>query len=856
MKRYEAAGAELQADLGTRPKQAVIFLTHHASRRVYGHFERLRRDLLGVMPTYLAFHRPQAGAADPPFVPDITISAADAASMFPTRYNAMIRQQEDYFLFIDLAYLPAFAHPMFSEFDFLWMIEEDVDFSGDWGELFEGAAASTADLIGSHFARRSQSSAWMHWSTFSSPVSVSPEVVTRGLFPLVRFSRRFLETYQRAVSDPAWVGNFEALYPTVAAHHGLNIATLTPVEPGSGVPSLKGSHTPDKSDVGDIFTFNSGATVSDSYFHETPENFPQKNRLYHPVKVELDASRRYEIRNKVASSPVIVEAAALVLNHLVLVGRTSGDEVLTAVEIVSESSRVAAPIVAYCGFESDHRPSTVGEIGQYGFIVACHLGADDAKHLARQTEAVSLKLMSRSDLIFDGSVFARTLLDLSIVRYYSAVRLLCEEMAATNPEFARTVASAVDGGQARPTLDCEIVEHIVVPDWGFVVVGRMGNLRASNVAFILDDLRLAVSPDKVFPLEGNEFGDAAGQRFACLEAIEGDSHTLRLAAVSSSGVSWSREIELWKTGVARAALRIVARFVRPGALMWRPSAASILHRLLDRCAPPEPSVQVVEFKAAETPVDLSIIVPFFRESFFLVDHLRSQRRTNANAEWLFVCDDPTLLESMSDICRSSRRDTMKPTRLVALGENVGFAKANNVAVRFATSDYVLFMNSDVYWRSFAPIERGVEILRSEPTVGMVGFALHYEDGSLQHAGMHFVVPPEQGEVFRGIHDGKGLPWKEMDSEISVRDVDGATGALILVRRSDFDGPVFDERFIAGDCEDGDLCLRVRQAGRRIVLIECAGLFHLERQSIGTDETHRFLSYMNSARFAAKWRHEG
>ncbi len=490
-----------------------------------------------------------------------------------------------------------------------------------------------------------------------------------------------------------------------------------------------------------------------------------------------------------------------------------------------------------------------------GFIAACRLAPDDAKRLARQAEAVSLELMSRSDLIFDGSVFVRTLLEIPMARHRSAVRLLCEEMAATNPEFARTVASAVDGGQARPTLDCEIVEHVVVPDWGVVVIGRMGNLRAGNVVFMLDELRLAVSPEQIFPIEGSEFGDAAGQRFACLEAVEGESHTLRLAAVSPAGVSWSREIELWKTGVARAALKIAARLVRPGALMWRPSAARVLHQLLDRCAPPEPSVEVVEFKAAEAPVDLSIIVPFFRDSFFLVDHLDSQRRTNANAEWLFVCDDPTILPAMSDICRSRRRDTMKATRLLALGENVGFAKANNVAVRYAASDYILFMNSDVYWRSFAPIERGVEILRSDPTVGMVGFALHYEDGGLQHAGMHFVVPPEHPEVFRGVHAGKGLPWQEMGAEITVRDVDGVTGALILVRRSDFEGPIFDERFIAGDCEDGDLCLRVRQAGKRIVLIECAGLFHLERQSIGSDQTHLFLSYMNSARFAAKWRYQ-
>ncbi len=103
MKRYEAARTERQA-LGTRPNQALVFLTHHGSRRIYRHFERLRHDLRDVMPAYLALHRPEEGTAEPLFVPDLTISAADAASAFPIRYDAMIRQRGDFFHFNDLVY--------------------------------------------------------------------------------------------------------------------------------------------------------------------------------------------------------------------------------------------------------------------------------------------------------------------------------------------------------------------------------------------------------------------------------------------------------------------------------------------------------------------------------------------------------------------------------------------------------------------------------------------------------------------------------------------------------------------------------------------------------------------------------
>ena len=162
------------------------------------------------------------------------------------------------------------------------------------------------------------------------------------------------------------------------------------------------------------------------------------------------------------------------------------------------------------------------------------------------------------------------------------------------------------------------------------------------------------------------------------------------------------------------------------------------------------------------------------------------------------------------------------------------------------------MNSDVYWTSFAPIEYAVRLLKEDPRIGIVGFTLHYEDGSLQHAGMRVKIAPESDGMLMTLHEGKGLPAGRYARETTYREVDAVTGALMVVRRQDFGKEVFDEDYVSGDYEDADLCLQLRARGKRVVLVECDGLYHLERQSIARDATQRLLSFVNRARFSERW----
>ena len=117
-----------------------------------------------------------------------------------------------------------------------------------------------------------------------------------------------------------------------------------------------------------------------------------------------------------------------------------------------------------------------------------------------------------------------------------------------------------------------------------------------------------------------------------------------------------------------------------------------------------------------------------------------------------------------------------------------------------------------------------------PDCGVLGAKLLYHDESLQHDGMVFERFPFWNGLYGNNHPGKGLPNR---SEIGAppREVEAVTGACLGISRSLYAklGGLCEE-FVFGDFEDSELCLRVRDAGKRVYYAPGVELYHLERQS--------------------------
>jgi GT2 family glycosyltransferase len=198
-------------------------------------------------------------------------------------------------------------------------------------------------------------------------------------------------------------------------------------------------------------------------------------------------------------------------------------------------------------------------------------------------------------------------------------------------------------------------------------------------------------------------------------------------------------------------------------------------------------------------------------------------------------------------------------RVLQAERNLGFAGANNLALRDLGSRAVLLLNSDTLVNGNAAGRAFEHLLRTERT-GMVGCRLLNADGSLQRSCSHFprVLTPLLGKMFLAELRQGALPgsprWfasaytdREHEHELSP---DWLMGAFMLCRtEAVLDvGPLDEEVFMYS--EDLEWCYRFRTRGWGIEYTPAASVVHFgggssrpadpktERQQV--DGLHHFM----------------
>jgi hypothetical protein len=110
----------------------------------------------------------------------VVLSKQQMAKACPSRYRDLQELKDVGHSpgLIDIVSMAIATHLV--EHDYVWIIESDVDFIGNWGTFFEAFSDCEADLLGTTLYPRSQSKTWFHWPTFRCPRFVHPSTATRG----------------------------------------------------------------------------------------------------------------------------------------------------------------------------------------------------------------------------------------------------------------------------------------------------------------------------------------------------------------------------------------------------------------------------------------------------------------------------------------------------------------------------------------------------------------------------------------------------------------------------------------------------------------------------------------------------
>jgi N-acetylglucosaminyl-diphospho-decaprenol L-rhamnosyltransferase len=187
-------------------------------------------------------------------------------------------------------------------------------------------------------------------------------------------------------------------------------------------------------------------------------------------------------------------------------------------------------------------------------------------------------------------------------------------------------------------------------------------------------------------------------------------------------------------------------------------------------------------------------------------------------------------------------------RLIASAENLGFVRANNLALRSSLGDHLLLLNPD------AEVEDGAlttlqRFLDDHPAAGVVGPRLVYGDGAPQHSAFRFPT------LLQTYFDFFPWPARLLQSPANGRfpgaaysgppfQADFVLGACLLIRRTAMDQiGLLDERYFMY-CEEMDWCRRLGESGWQVWCEPRATVIHREAQS---SRQTRWPSYVE------KWR---
>ncbi len=271
-------------------------------------------------------------------------------------------------------------------------------------------------------------------------------------------------------------------------------------------------------------------------------------------------------------------------------------------------------------------------------------------------------------------------------------------------------------------------------------------------------------------------------------------------------------------------------------------------------------------------MDLSIVIVNLNDQARLKACLESiHEKVQALAYEVFVVDNAS-----TDGSAEMVKQSFPWVNLLQNDRNLGFARANNQAIRISQGRYVLLLNCDTLLVDETSAEM-VRYMDDHPHYGALAPKVTYRDGTIQTSNNAFpnlfteflrlsrvssLVSNVELRRTLGVSLGRFL-GRSINEYLRVywdhdrlREIDWATGACLLVRRETIDQVgLLDEIFFMY-YEDADWCLRMHGRGWKIVyfprfsIVHDVGRGRGDRHQLEDIERHksRFYYYHKHAAF--------
>lgn len=246
---------------------------------------------------------------------------------------------------------------------------------------------------------------------------------------------------------------------------------------------------------------------------------------------------------------------------------------------------------------------------------------------------------------------------------------------------------------------------------------------------------------------------------------------------------------------------------------------------------------------------VSILIPNKDHTDDLMKCITSLREKTTYPNWEVIIIENNSTEAETFACYDQLQQDAR-IRVVTWQDGFNYAAINNYGETFARGEYLLLLNNDVEIITPEWIEEML-MFAQRPDVGAVGAMLYFPDDTVQHGGVIVGLGGVADHAHKGFARGaRGY----MNRLVVAQNYSAVTAACLLMRRNVFrEIGGFDAAYQVA-FNDVDLCMRIGEAGYRIVWTPYAELYHYESKSRGLDETRqRYFRFAGEVeRFQKRW----
>ncbi len=227
-------------------------------------------------------------------------------------------------------------------------------------------------------------------------------------------------------------------------------------------------------------------------------------------------------------------------------------------------------------------------------------------------------------------------------------------------------------------------------------------------------------------------------------------------------------------------------------------------------------------------VDLSVIVVSYNTAALIDEMMSSLLRASRQLRvQVIVVDNASTDDSVATF-----RSRYPGVELIESPSNIGFGRANNLALPHVRGRFVLLLNTDAFVAEHS-LERSLAFMHEHPDCGVLGVKLIGRDGALQPSCRYFPTPWNTFLVRAGL--ARYLPHGRLIDDLAwdhstVRDCDWVPGCFYLVRFEVVRSVgLFDPRYFLYS-EEVDHCRAVKAKGWRVVYFPDTHVVHIGGES--------------------------